>query len=543
MINNLNYLEAFGGFGLLIFSLRYLNSVLSGMISRRFKPLLNRLITSQWNAVFLGFFSTIFVQASSITVISTMGLLSNALINLEQGILIILGSSLGSAVKSLIFSTDIYSYGFFVVGISSFLLIFTRKIILREILSACLAIGTSFLGFYLISKNLEPLVNSEFLQAFFKAPHNDLTNQFMEALVGIGLSVMFQSSSIILFLVMDLGMKDLIQFDMGASIILGANIGTTSTALIFSLEHDKNVKKLAIAYFLIKVIGVLITLFFFPYFLFISELLGEKLFAITSLSTKLAFTNIFFNFVSLIWWYSFYSLVLKFLNTILPTDNTKLVLPSVIRKIVTSNPELAIEELRNQITQIESVTKSLTDSCIDLLNIKKINTRRQISYNFGKDFEVLKEQIYQILIHVNKNYKHNIDIKLLERDFKFLSECSDFYYHALSLHTHLEKGLFIYYYQFPEEVKSYFEKFESLFNQLWLNVLLNKGSSEKITELIELVEKMENTYFEIISNKSGVYSYEYLSWVYETINYLSQMVDHLVNLCKVSPYIKKSFTV
>ena len=215
MINSLNYLEAFGGFGLLIFSLRYLNSVLSGMISRRFKPLLNRILTSQWNAVFLGFFSTIFVQASSITVISTMGLLSNSLINLEQGILIILGSSLGSSVKSLFFSTDIYSYGFFIVGISSFMLIFTRKIILRELFNASLAIGASFLGFYLISKNLEPIVHSDVLQAFFKAPHNDLTNQFMEALVGIGLSVIFQSSTIILFLVMDLGMKDLIQFVMG----------------------------------------------------------------------------------------------------------------------------------------------------------------------------------------------------------------------------------------------------------------------------------------------------------------------------------------
>ncbi|MFN4151765.1 MAG: hypothetical protein ACK4IX_12550, partial [Candidatus Sericytochromatia bacterium] len=326
-------------------------------------------------------------------------------------------------------------------------------------------------------------------------------------------------------------------------IMLGANIGTTSTALLMSLEYNRNVKKLALSYLIVKIIGVLITLFFFPYFLSLSEFFSNQISIFNNNGYKIAFANILFNLISLVWWMFFYNFIIKFLNVILPTQDTKLSLPSVIKKLVMSNPTLAINELKKQVKQIETVTKNLTDSCIELLLIKKVSRSDTPSLMISREFEVLKDQIYQILIHINKNYKYSVEKDNLEKDFKFLSECSDFYYHALSLRTHLERGLYVDYYYFSEDIQVYFERFEKQFNQLWLNVLLNKGSYEKANEISNLLKEMENYYFDLLISSSKKYSYEHLSWIYETLNYLHQMVDHLINLSKVSPYMEKSLEI
>lgn len=542
-MDSLKYFQIIGGIGVLIFSLRYLNAVLEGLVSRRFKPFISRVLSGDAKSSFFGFYTTLALQASSITMISAMGLLNTSIISIEQGILIFLGASLGSSIKGLIMTSSLYEYGFLFLGISSILLMFFKKVLYRDILQIFMSIGFAFLGFFLISEALSPILKEEIIAEYLKTDKSDLSNQFYGALVGLIMAVAFQSSSSVLFLVTGLGFNDLIKFDIGTSLMLGANIGTTSTALLMSLEYNRNVKKLALSYLIIKVIGVLITLFFFPYFLSLSEFFSQQVPIFNNNGYKIAFANILFNLISLVWWMFFYNFVLKFLNTVLPTQDTNLSLPSVIKKIVMSNPTLAINELKKQVKQIETVTKNLTDSCIELLLIKKVSRSSTPSLMISKEFEVLKDQIYQILIHVNKNYKYSVEKDNLEKDFKFLSECSDFYYHALSFRTHLERGLYVDYYFFSEEMQSYFEKFEKLFNQLWLSVLLNKGSYEKVNEIYSLLKEMENYYFELLISSNKKYSYEHLSWIYETLNYLHQMVDHLINLSKVSPYMEKSLEI
>ncbi|MFN4150439.1 MAG: hypothetical protein ACK4IX_05810, partial [Candidatus Sericytochromatia bacterium] len=115
-MDSLKYFQIIGGIGVLIFSLRYLNSVLEGLVSRRFKPFISRLLSGDAKSAFFGFYTTLALQASSITVISAMGLLNTSIINLEQGIMIFLGASLGSSVKGLVMVSSMYEYGLLILG-------------------------------------------------------------------------------------------------------------------------------------------------------------------------------------------------------------------------------------------------------------------------------------------------------------------------------------------------------------------------------------------------------------------------------------------
>jgi phosphate:Na+ symporter len=84
--------------------------------------------------------------------------------------------------------------------------------------------------------------------------------------VGILASVLFQSSSVVSSIVLILAGTGNIDLAQSIGLILGANIGTTSTVIFASLAMGKEAKKVALAHFLFNFIGVLILFPFIGYF-------------------------------------------------------------------------------------------------------------------------------------------------------------------------------------------------------------------------------------------------------------------------------------
>lgn len=547
MNDYIRFFNIIGGIGILLFSFRYLNTIIESTVSRRFKPLVNRILSNQFNSFFTSFLGTILIQASSITVIGSMGLLSNSIITLEQGFFIALGASLGSAFKSWFFNVNVFSYSLTIIGISSILLIFFKRLIIKEALQLLLALGFAFLSFNIMSQILPDISQSEYFRNFITGYTTDsLKNQFVGILIGFFVTCLIQSSSAFIFLVITLANDNLLSFETGSLLILGANIGTTITPLIVSLEYEKNVKKLAVAYMIAKTLGVLITLFFFPYFINSIDILSKAYFLLPSNGTKVLGTHTIFNIINCIWWSIFYSFIFRFINIFLPDDSNSIkALPLVIRKMVSSNYKIAIEEIENQINKLETVTKNLTDYCLELMTITEVEINKKNTFQlFRKDFESLKDTVYEIILQLNKNNLGGVKNEYNKINFKFISQCNDFYSHALSFSMHLEQGIFVDYYTFPSSIRDNFEEFENFFNNIWLSVLLNKSTKEDFENINNVINQIEEEYFLLISQKNN-YTHEHLTWIYESVSYLKKMVYSLttikksINLVKMKDFEKK----
>lgn len=539
-MNYLKWFNILGGFGILLFSLRYLNTIIGGIVSRRFRSLVNRILSTQFRCFISSFFGTLAVQASSLTVIGSMGLLSNSIINIEQGFFIILGASLGTAVKSWLFNINIYDYSLLFIGISSIALVFSKKLLVKEGFQLLLALGFAFLSFNIMAEALPSISDSAYFRDFITTYHADsLKNQFAGVLIGFLVTTLIQSSSAFIFLVTALGASNMISFEAGTSLILGANIGTTTTPLLVSLEYGNKVKKLSLSYVIMKTIGVFITLFFFPYFLSFCEKLSTLLFIIPSVSTKLLTSHTVFNAINCVWWTFFHPFLFKFLDTFVKEDIPQSKsLPSSIRKMISSNHKLAIEEIEYQITKLENVTKNLTDYCIELMMIKDIDKEKKSGFQtIKKDFENLKSTIYEIIIQLNKFNLGVIAKDYNNNSFQFISKCSDLYYQSLSYSMHLEQGIFIDYYLFPESIRLHFESFETHFNNLWLSVLLNKSTKESFDNINVILERIEDEYFKLLSQKNN-FSIDHLEWIYESINFLKKMITGLMNIKKSINLVK-----
>src|SRR5690606_615054 len=119
--------------------------------------------------------------------------------------------------------------------------------------------GFIFFSLSLISDAMEPIKNDPLLmEVLAKA-----SNPIMGILYVIIITVIIQSSSVVVGLVIVLISQGTIDLSSAIPIVIGANIGTTSTALLVSLKFSSLSKLVAYAASLFNVLGVFLV---FPFF-------------------------------------------------------------------------------------------------------------------------------------------------------------------------------------------------------------------------------------------------------------------------------------
>lgn len=89
------------------------------------------------------------------------------------------------------------------------------------------------------------------------------SNPLLGILYGIVITVIIQSSSVVVGLVIVLISQDVITLDSAIPIVVGANIGTTSTALLVSFKLSPLSRLTALSASVFNLIGVLLL---FPFF-------------------------------------------------------------------------------------------------------------------------------------------------------------------------------------------------------------------------------------------------------------------------------------
>src|SRR5580704_15859710 len=106
-----NLFMALCGLALFIFALRFLSQALDQSVAFRLAPAIKKVGKRPMLSLGVGALSTSIFQASSITIVTSMGLLSKRIINLETGIYLILGAAIGTTLKAWFFALELSLLG------------------------------------------------------------------------------------------------------------------------------------------------------------------------------------------------------------------------------------------------------------------------------------------------------------------------------------------------------------------------------------------------------------------------------------------------
>jgi len=218
------------------------------------KNWLGRLTESRWRAVALGALATAIVQSSSAVTALTVALVDAGTISFRSSLGVLLGANIGTTSTAWLVSLKLTSIGpFFIVFGTLLSALPTRYKMLGK---AAFYFGFIFFSLDVVSFTLKPLAQNPVFAEILSRSRTPL----MGVLAGTLVTAIVQSSSITTGLSILLVQQNIIVPTAAIPIVIGANIGTTATALVASMKMQKTARRVAMANLSFNAFGVLLFL-------------------------------------------------------------------------------------------------------------------------------------------------------------------------------------------------------------------------------------------------------------------------------------------
>lgn len=218
-----------GGVALLIFGIRFLNKGLDRVFGDRLALWLSRATGGRFRAAAFGIGLAIAAPSSTTLSLLSISLVQAGKLAFVQAMAVMFGANIGITTITYLIAFDIYEHApiLFLVGVSMFL--FGQRSRIRGIGQIALSLGLIFTGVGIIKNTTAPLTGSDDLQQLLSiVSHYPL----LITAVAAGLTVLFQSSTATMALVLGLSFSGAIDMSIALPMILGANVGISLTTTI-----------------------------------------------------------------------------------------------------------------------------------------------------------------------------------------------------------------------------------------------------------------------------------------------------------------------
>lgn len=306
-LNNIWLLLA--GLALFLFGMKLMEESIKNLVSRSFKKFLRKNTRYPIQGILAGAVITAILQSSSMVTLLVMSFAGAGIIGLENGIGMIMGTNLGTTITGWIvslvgFKLNIESYILPVTAISGLSYSFTKN----EKISG---ISKIFLGFSLLFLGLGYMKDS------FSDVASDLNMGFLNnqpgilyLLFGTLLSAIIQSSSASMMIYLTSLSAGIITLHQAAYLVIGADIGTTITAIIGSIGGNSLKRQVGFSHFFFNLVTAIVAVFLVNYYLkfitsvlnindtLIATVLYHSLFNLTGIIIFTPFIKLFSHFIT-----------------------------------------------------------------------------------------------------------------------------------------------------------------------------------------------------------------------------------------------------
>lgn len=310
--------------------------------------ILQKTTDTPWKSFGFGFLSATLMQSSGLVSILTVSFLSAGLLDLVAGIGIIFGSNLGTTtgawlIAGLGLKVNIASYAMplLVFGV---LCIFQRGKQLKGIGYILSGLGFLLLGIHYMKDSFEH-VESGINLASYAMP--GIKGLLVYTTVGIIATIIMQSSHATMLLTITAVSVHQISYDNALALVIGANIGTTVTAIIASFGANIQGKRLAGSHLLINLFTGIIVLLFIEELGIAVDIISTNLgIAASDNAMKLATFHTLFNLIGVILFFPFINQQVTLLEKILVEKRPKIFNPKYLGSSTMDFPETFVESVR-----------------------------------------------------------------------------------------------------------------------------------------------------------------------------------------------------
>lgn len=533
-------LSVIGGLGIFLFGINLMGDSLKALAGNKMKMIIEKTTNTPLKGILVGAGVTALIQSSSGTTALTVGLVRAGLMTFPQAIGVIMGANIGTTVTSLLIGLNIGKYALIFVGIGAMMIFFTKKKNVNNLGGVLLGFGFLFFGLETMGDALKNVLTQ----------YNDVAqNIFVQfgrfpllgVLIGTVLTAVIQSSSAAIGILQSLYSTSQIQLIEALPIMLGANIGTTVTAILASIGGTVPAKRTAVVHTLFNVFGALLFLVLLR--VAFAPLMGviesNFLVPINGENPKMtiAIAHIIFNVVSTFVLFFFIRPMSFIAVKMFPEKEKDETLFHELSdySLIEKSPALALEFVNKAITYMGGLTMSYYELARNY-SFEKVDNVDQSAEEFERTINSLDKKIHDYLIkitimdlnkvHSNILSKHLDTIKDLERIADHCSNIVEFFDERYADNQVLSSDgaddLKIMYNTLDEMIEGSIKAYP----------VFDKEKASIVGKCEDKVDKLEETFRKkhVIRINNGTCSYSNSDHFVEILSNLERIGDHTNNI-------------
>ncbi|GGO88930.1 hypothetical protein GCM10011348_45510 [Marinobacterium nitratireducens] len=252
-----------GGIGLFLLGMHLMTQGLRKAAGPALKQILRSATRSHWRGLASGTLITALVQSSSAVTVATIGFVNAGLLSLSQSVAVIYGCNIGTTMTGWLialigFRVQISAFALPLIGLGMLLQLVGDRRRLGHLGFALTGFGVFFIGLGILKDAFAGLEQHIDLSGF----DYEGIGLLLFLLAGFALTTLMQASAAAMAVTLSLTASGVIPLAPAAAMIIGANVGTTSTAMIAVIGATANAKRIAGAHVLFNLltgaVGVLL---------------------------------------------------------------------------------------------------------------------------------------------------------------------------------------------------------------------------------------------------------------------------------------------
>lgn len=248
-----------GGLSLFLFGMKFMSDSLEKAAGAKMRGILEFFTKTPFRGILVGTIFTAVIQSSSAATVMVVSFVNSGLMNLFQAAGVIMGANIGTTVTSQLISFNLSDFAPVITMAGVIMAMFCKKAKVKRVGEILVGFGVLFMGLTMMSSSMSSLKESPKVVEIMSS----LSNHFVALLVGMAVTVVLQSSSATVGIILLLAQQGLLDIRVCFFIIFGCNIGACVSALLAGLNGKRDAKRAALIHLLFNVIGTIIMFIIF----------------------------------------------------------------------------------------------------------------------------------------------------------------------------------------------------------------------------------------------------------------------------------------
>lgn len=354
-----------GGLGLFLLGMTMLTDGLKMTAGHSLKSILGHWTDTRFRALGAGFLITALVQSSGAVTVAVIGFVNAGLLTFSNAVWVVFGANVGTTMTAWIVSLvglqlKVGALALPAVGLGVALRLTGggRRAAIGDVLAG---FGLFFLGLSILSDTFSGYANGMDLT---DTADPGFAGNLLFMGLGFGVTVLTQSSSASIAIALTAAAGGLVPLQPAAAMVIGANLGSTSTGLFAVIGATPSARRVAVSHLAFNVLTGTVALLMLPGFLSLLSLFGR---AMTLPDNPAVFLSLFhttFNIVGVLLMWPLSGSLIRWLSRRFVTDEEDDIRLRYLDRTTAQVPALAGSGVVRELDRLSDISGALLEKTV-----------------------------------------------------------------------------------------------------------------------------------------------------------------------------------